>query len=140
MSKISNLLPAFLWGTPRRNVNNVDSAETAKEKQRIDELEVGILKFCGGVKLLDNAFQSDELVQLRLYLFNLVQNSPPPENPAVYIEDLESEIDLAIACLKRTKPDIHSEQVKMLRLYLIALRRGGPTPPVIERLELDTVE
>ncbi|MDD5596896.1 MAG: hypothetical protein PHV82_03060 [Victivallaceae bacterium] len=137
MSKISNLLRAFLWETPRRNAN---STGTAKEKQRIDELEVGILKFCGGVKLLDNAFQNDELVQLRLDLFNLVQNSPPPENPAVYIDDLESEIDLAIACLKRTKPDIHSKQVETLRLYLIALRQGNPNPPVIDRLELNTVE
>lgn len=131
MSKISNLLRAFLWETSRRNEKTANSTVTTKEKQRLEELEVGLLKFCGGLKLLDNAFQSDELVQLRLELFNLVQNSPPPEDPVAYIEHLESKIDLATACLKRTKPDIHSKQVKTLRLYLIALRRGDPSPPVI---------
>ncbi|MDD5699457.1 MAG: hypothetical protein PHH77_12655, partial [Victivallaceae bacterium] len=81
--------------------------------------------------------RNDELIQLRLDLFNLVQNSPVPEDPAAYIDHLESEIDLAISCLEETKPDIHSKQVETLRQYLIALRRGDPTLPVIDQPELN---
>jgi hypothetical protein len=139
MSRVSNLLRAFLWGS-QHNEKNVNSTGTAKENQRIDELEVGILKFCGGLKLLDNAFQNDKLIQLRLKLFNLVQNLPVPEAPAERIKHLESEIDLAISCLEETKPDIQSERLETLRLYLIALRQGDPNPPVIDRLELNTGE
>ena len=139
MSRVSNLLRAFLWGAPH-NEKNANSTVTTKENQRIDELEVGILKFCGGLKLLDSAFQSDKLIQLRLKLFNLVQNLPVPEVPAERINHLESEIDLAISCLEETKPDIQSGRLETLRLYLIALRQGDPNPSAIDRLELDTVE
>lgn len=123
MSRISNLLRAFLWETPH--------CEITDEKQRIEKLESGIMKFCGGLKLLDGAFQSEELVQLRVELFNMVQNAPVPEDPAAYIEYLESKIDQATTCLESTKPDIHSERLRTLRMYLIALRRGDPNPPVI---------
>lgn len=124
MSRKLNLLRSFLWETPHSGPTD--------EKQRIKDLESGIIKFCGGLKLLDSAFQSEEIIQLRLELFSLVKNAPEPKDPAAYIAYLESRVDQATDCLEKTKSDVHSERLRTLRLYLIALRRGDPNPSAIE--------
>jgi hypothetical protein len=128
MSKSLNLLRALLWEAPHSYEKSINLNATEKEK-RLYELEVGILKFCSGLELLQNAFQCEKLTNLRNELFKLVQNLPPTERTASHIKFLESKIEYTIACLKGTKSKIRSQQLKELRLYLTVLRQGDITLP-----------
>lgn len=123
MSKSLNLLRALLWEAPQNYDKNINLNATGEE-QRLYELQVGILKFCSGLELLQNAFECEKLSSLRSELFKLVQNLSPKEKPASHIEFMETKIDRTIGCLKETKAEVRSPQLKELRLYLTVLRRG----------------
>ena len=97
------------------------------KKQRLYELQTGILKFCIGVELFQHAWKSEELAVLCQNLFAYVKNTLGESNFVSQIEVLESEIDKAIICLRDNK--ISSKKLRLFRVYLEKLRNGCFTPP-----------
>ncbi len=121
MSRLERLLQELCWGIQH------DREKFDFKKKRLYELETGILKFCIGLELFQHAWKNEELDVLRQKLFKHVKNMPEDINLDSQIKILESEIDIAITCLKNNK--IRSKNLKSLRFYLESLRKGDFTTP-----------
>jgi len=121
MSRSQKLLQKIRWEM-KQNREKINS-----EKQRLYELEMGILKFCIGIELFQHAWKSEELDVLCQNLFAHVKNTLGKSNFVSQIEVLEPEIDTAITCVEKNK--IRSKKLRLLRLYLEKLRNGDFSPP-----------
>ncbi len=121
MFRSQKLLQEIRWEI-KHNREKIDF-----KKQRLYELQAGILKFCIVIELFQHAWESKELDVLCQNLFAHVMNTLGKNNFVSQIEVLEPEIDKAIICLRDNK--ISSKKLRLFRVYLEKLRYGDFTPP-----------